>query len=200
MCIVIITDKFLFVIYNSSKVIFKLEIKKIHNCSVHFLENKYILAFRLDDGHTKGFRLEKNYSIIACQISDMFVKLNSGKKIKAVYTLKAPSYLANKKGQNNEKENTINNDVNNDDEKIDKSSYEKTLVDNDSVITFDNIDEKNSLNDIHLENENDNGKISTLKNRKKYNLINTNEARSKSSRQELDINNKDTVLDVNNFK
>ena len=114
--------------------------------------------------------------------------------------MKAPSYLANKKGQNNEKENTINNDVNNDDEKIDKSSYEKTLVDNDSVITFDNINEKNSLNDIHLENENDNGKISTLKNRKKYNLINTNEARSKSSRQELDINNKDTVLDVNNFK
>ena len=200
MCIVIITDKFLFVIYNSSKVIFKLEIKKIQNCSVHLLENKYILAFRLDDGHTKGFRLENNYSIIACQISDMFRKLNSSKKIKAVYTLKAPSYLANKKGQNNEKENIINNDINNDEEKLDKSSYEKTLVDNDSVITFDNIDEKNSLNDIHLEKENDNGKISTLKNRKKYNLINTNEAQSKSSRQELDINNKDTVLDVNNFK
>ena len=196
MCMVIITDKFIFVIYNSSKVIFKLEIKKIQNCSVHFMENKYILAFRLKDGHSKGFRLERNYSLIACQIHDMFgkINLNRNRNIKAVYTMNAPSIMPStikKEDKNEEKENKIIYE--NEEEKLDKSSYNKTLVDNDSVITFDN-DDKNSLNDIVIENENG------LRNKRKNYIITTNDAQSKSSRQGLVSKNEDIILDIKNNK
>ena len=204
MCMVIITNKFIFVIYNSSKLIFKLEIKKIQKCSVHFLENKYILAFRLEDGHTKGFRLENNYAIIACQINDMFGKMDLGKKIKAVYTIKAPMGMksANKKEEKNDDKNqdNIGNEINNDDdEKIDKSSYEKTVVDNDSVITFDNMDDK-KLDDMDDINIYDNKKTNILNNnRKEFNLITTNEL-SKSSRKGMISKNEDIYLDIKNFK
>ena len=203
MCMVIITDKFLFVIYNSSKVIFKLEIKKIHNCSVHLLENKYILAFRLDSGHTKGFKLENNYSLIACQIRDMFGKMDLGKKIKAVYSFKAPMglYTANKKQEKNDnkEENNINNEINNDEDKIDKSSYEKTLVDNDSVITFDSKDGKKSISD--LDNYLDEKKKNLKNKRTEYNLITTNEPfGTKSSRQGMTAKNEDIYLEITNNK
>ena len=191
MCMIIITDKYLIVIYNSNKVIFKLEIKKIQKCSIHLLDNKYILAFRLEDGHTKGFRLEYNYSVIACQIHDMFGKMELGKKIKAVYSFKTGMFAANKKNEDNKIEN--NNE--NDEEKIDKSSYDKTLVDNDSVITFDNINGNNSFD---LEQ-----KINTSLNskRREYNINQTNEPlQSKSSRQALITKNEDIYLNVKNIK
>ena len=198
MCMVIITNKYIFVISNLSKVVFKLEIRKIQNCSVHFIDNKYVLAFRLEDGHTKGFRLEKNYPIIACQISDMFGKMDLSKKIKAVYTIKFPGIPVGKKDEKNEQEIILNND---DDEKIDKSSYEKTLVDNDSVITFNSNDNKKGLdlNDIDTE-KHDNKKLNVLNNRKSYNITNTNEIQTKSSRHGLNTNNDDIYLDVKNMK
>ena len=203
MCMVIITDKYVFVIYNSSKVIFKLEIKKIHNCSIHLKDNKYILAFRLDDGHIKGFRLEQNYARIACQIYDMFGKIDLGKKIKAVYTIKAPAgmYSANKKDDKKDEKEQIIIKNEPEEEKIDQSSYAKTLVDNDSVITFDdNNDNKdaNILNDIEIYN---NG-MNKLKNKKQeYNIITTNDnIQSKSSRNGMITKNEDIYLDVKNFK
>ena len=207
MCMVIVTDRFIFVIYNSSKLIFKLEIKKIQNCSIHLIDNNYILAFRLDDGHTKGFRLEPNYFIIACQIYDMFGKMDLGKKIKAVYSFKAPMgmYSANKINERKNKEqNIINNEENIlEEDKIDKSSYEKTLVDNDSVITFDNLDEdKKSINDINDINIYNNGKMNNTRNKwNEYNVITTNEPlKSKSSRIEMINKNADIYLDVKNDK
>ena len=48
---------------------------------MHLLDNKFILAFRLEGKHTKGFRLEHNYSSIAFQIYDMFEKIDLGRKI-----------------------------------------------------------------------------------------------------------------------
>ena len=203
MCMVIITDAFLFVIYNSSKVIFKLEMKKIHSCTLHFVDGKYILAFKLENKQTKGFRLETNYALIACQINDMFGKMDLGKNIKAVYTIKAPPgiYSTNKKEEKNEagnkEQNKSDNFKNDDDDKIDKSSYNQTLVDNDSVITFDN--DKTKLSDIVIENENNN-RINGLNKRGNY-IISTNDAQSKSSRKPLNSkNDEDIILDVKNIK
>jgi hypothetical protein len=202
MCMVIITDIFLLVIYNSSKVIFKLEMKKIQSCTLHFVDGKYILAFKLNNNHTKGFRLETNYALIACQINDMFGKIDLGKSIKAVYTIKAPPgmYSARKKeDEKNEAENKDkgDNSKNDDDDKIDKSSYNQTLVDNDSVITFDN--DKAKLSDIEFENDNSD-KINGLNKRGNY-IISTNDAQSKSSRKPLKSkNDEDIILDIKNFK
>ena len=138
MCMVIITNKLIIVIYNSVKVIFKLEIKKIQNCTIHYIDDKYVLAFKLDENHYKGFKLEKNFADVACQIHDMFAKMNLGKNmkaVKAVYTLARPMLKNDNKDKKEEEEERIDKE---EEEKIDKSSYDNTLVDNDSVITFEN--------------------------------------------------------------
>ena len=147
--------------------------------------------------------METNYSLIACQINDMFRKMDLGKNIKAVYTIKAPPgmYSANKKeDEKNELENQDKNksdNSKNDDEKIDKSSYNQTLVDNDSVITFDNDNAK--LSDIVFENDN-NDKLNGLNKRRNF-IINTNEVQSRSSRKPLNSkNDEDIILDIKNFK
>ena len=179
MCMVVITDSLIVVIYNSTKVIFKLELKKINDCSAYYMDNKYILAFSLDDGKIKGFRLENHYANVACQIHDMFSEFGISKKITAVYTLNRPEFLIDKDKKEGEKKED-------EEEKIDKSSYENTLVENDSVITFDNdkinIKENFSLNDFG------------------NNMKNINEIQTNSSRNQLMSKNKDVYLEVKDYK
>ena len=179
MCMVVVTDMLIVVIYNSSKVIFKLEINKINNCSVHFIDNKYLLSFRLDDGHIKGFRLDTRYANVACQIHDMFSEMGITKSIKAVYTFKRPEIKNDEdKKQEEEKEN--------EEEKLDKSSYENTLVEDDSVITFDSdkikIKDSFGLNDLG------------------NNMKNFNEIQTNSSRNQIMSKNKDVYLEVKDYK
>ena len=178
MCMVVITRDLIVVIYNSTKVIFKLEINKINKCTLHFIDNKYILAFNLDNGHTKGFRLVNQYADVACQIYDMFSNMDLTKRIRAVYTLRRPGLEAKK-----EKEEEIK-DI--EEEKIDKSSYDNTLVDNDSVITFDN-DKINIKDNLDLNNLGNN--------KKNFNQLQTN-----SSRNQLMSKNKDVYLEVKDYK
>ena len=114
-------------------------------------------------------------------------------------------YSANKINEKKDKElNLIINEENNvEDEKIDKSSYEKTVVDNDSVITFDNLDEdKKKINDINDINIYHNGKMNNFKNkRNEYNIMTTNEPfKSKSSGIEILNKNIDIYLDIKNEK
>ena len=180
MCMVVITDTLLLVIYNMTKVIFKLEIKQINSCYVHFVDNHYILAFELNDGNKKGFKLDNKYSNIACEIHDMFSELGIMKKIKAVYTIARPiTSLEQDKIEELEKKE-------NEEEKIDKSNYEKTLVDNDSVITFDSkkleIKEKIDLNEMDK------------------NIKNINDIQTNSSRNQLMNKNKDVYLEVKDYK
>ena len=182
MCMVIITDTFVLVVYNMTKIIFKLEIRKINSCALHFIDNKYILAFTLDDRHIKGFKLEEGYANVACQIHDMFSEMGIMKNIKAVYTIARPTGLENK--DKNEKEEKKEKE--NEEEKIDKSSYEKTLVDNDSVITFDN-NKIDATKKITLDDMGNNLKI-------------INEIQTNSSRNQLMEKNKDVVLEVKNYK
>ena len=182
MCMVIITDTFVLVVYNMTKIIFKLEIRKINSCALHFIDNKYILAFTLDDRHIKGFKLEERYANVACQIHDMFSEMGIMKNIKAVYTIARPTGLENK--DKNEKEEKKEKE--NEEEKIDKSSYEKTLVDNDSVITFDN-NKIDATKKITLDDMGNNLKI-------------INEIQTNSSRNQLMEKNKDVVLEVKNYK
>ena len=182
MCMVILTDNLIVIVYNLTKVIFKLEIRKIHQCSVYFEDNKYILGFKLDDGSMKGFKLENKYSNVACEIYDMFTDLGIMKNIRAVYTVERPGLNVNK----DKKEEEDKND--DEEEKLDKSSYEKTLQDNDSVITFDN--EKNDIKEMFNTNLIGNN----------INNRNMNEIQTNSSRNQLMSKNKDVYLEVKDFK
>ena len=198
MCMVIITDKFLFVIYNSSKVIFQLKIKKIQKCALHFIDDKYLLAFYLKNG-VKGFRIENTYSLVACQINDIFEKMELAKKNKSLHRIKAPAGMYTMKNEldiENDKINSFNNET----EKIDKSSYNKTLVDNDdSVLTFDNNENIKSSKDAILETEKTN-KIVGLNNKRQNNIKTTEEDQQKSSRRILTTQNDDFILDLKNIK
>ena len=199
MCMAIITDKFLFVIYNSSRVIFQLKIKKIQKCSLHFIDDKYLLVFSLKNGLCKGFKIENTYSFIACQINDIFEKIELAKKNKFAHKIKAPTGMYSMK---NELEKDIDkiNSISNETEKIDKSSYNKTLVDNDdSVLTFDNNENPKSSKDIILESENNN-KIIGINNKKPSQIKNTEDDQQKSSRRILSTQNDDFILDLKNIK
>ena len=199
MCMAIITDKYLFVIYNSSKVIFQLKIKKITKCSLHFIDDKYLLAFSLNKGPSKGFRIENTYSLVACQINDIFEKMELAKRNKTLQKIKAPTGMYTTKNEL-EIENDQLNSINNETEKIDKSSYNKTLVDNDdSVLTFDNNENIKSSKDKILDAENTNKKIG-LNIKRQSNINNTEEEQQKSSRRILSTQNDDFILDLKNIK
>ena len=187
MCMAIITDDLILVIYNLVKVVFKLEIKKIKKCSVHFHENKYILAFTLDDDNIKGFRLDEKYAKVACEIYDMFSDIGLMKSIRAVYTIARPVQKENKEEENKEEEIKNEEEKKEEEEKLDKSSYAKTLVENDSVITFDN-DKKNMSEKINLDLIG-NG------------LRNLNEIQTNSSRNQfIPKNINDISLEVKDYK
>ena len=185
MCMVIITDDLILVIYNLTKVVFKLEIKKIKRCSVHFIENKYILAFILVDDHIKGFKLDEKYAKVACEIHDLFSDIGIMKNIRAVYTIARPGNNDIKNEEKKEEEKQDEEIKNEEEEKLDKSSYEKTLVENDSVITFDN--DKNINEKINLDGFGNN-------------LKNLNEIQTNSSRNQFMSKNNDVYLEVKDYK
>ena len=185
MCMVIITDDLILVIYNLTKVVFKLEIKKIKRCSVHFIENKYILAFTLVDDHIKGFKLDEKYAKVACEIHDLFSDIGIMKNIRAVYTIARPGNNDIKNEEKKEEEKQDEEIKNEEEEKLDKSSYEKTLVENDSVITFDN--DKNINEKINLDGFGNN-------------LKNLNEIQTNSSRNQFISKNNDVYLEVKDYK
>ena len=71
---VILTDKTLVVIYNMEKVIFKLSVKDITECFVHFVEKMYIIGFRLGEGEnstTRGFKFKEEESNVCCGLYDI---------------------------------------------------------------------------------------------------------------------------------
>ena len=187
MCMVIITDDLVLVVYNLVKVVFKLEIKKIKKCSVHFNENKYILAFTLDNDHIKGFKLDEKYAKVACEIYDMFSDIGLMKNIRAVYTIARPVNKENKEEEKKEEEEKQEEEgKKEEEEKLDKSNYDKTLVENDSVITFDN-DKKNLNEKIDVDMIGNNFK-------------NMNEIQTNSSRNQFIPKNNDIYLEVKDSK
>ena len=71
---VILTDKSLVVIYNMEKVIFRLNVKDIKECFVHFVDRKYVIGFRLGEGEnstTRGFRFKEEESNVCCGLYDI---------------------------------------------------------------------------------------------------------------------------------
>ena len=158
-----------------------------------------LLAFSLNKGPSKGFRIENTYSLVACQINDIFEKMELAKRNKNLQKIKAPTGMYSTKNEL-EIENDQLNSINNKTEKIDKSSYNKTLVDNDdSVLTFDNNENIKSSKDNILDTENTNKKVG-LNIKRQSNINNTEEEQQKSSRRILSTQNDDFILDLKNIK
>ena len=75
MSLVAVTNMYLNVIYDGKKIIFKLRLKEVRSCSLHFIDNKYILCFDMKKANIvenrKGFMLKKEYSNVACELYDL---------------------------------------------------------------------------------------------------------------------------------
>ena len=122
----------MYVIYNLQKIVFKLDLRKVENTSVHYLDDKFVLAFKLKENITKGFPIRYDYSTIATGLQDILYHMFN--KTQLMY-------------DPNEKQRAhLIYDIANREELIDKSSYtitignqsvysDKTLI---SKITFKN--------------------------------------------------------------
>ena len=116
----ILTDKFVYVIYNLQKIVFKLDLKHVSNTSLHYLDDKFIMAFTLKDNISKkGFPIRYDYSNVATQLQDILYYMFNKSQI-----MNAPD------GQQGPK--LIYDNITKDD-LIDKSSYANTLIGEQSV-------------------------------------------------------------------
>ena len=69
---VILTDRKLVVVYDMKKVIFLLKVKYIKDCKIHFVNNNYVLVFKLTNEKTRGFKLTESFGNVCCNIYNIF--------------------------------------------------------------------------------------------------------------------------------
>ena len=51
----ILTDYAIYVVYNTKKIIFEEHLKNIKNIKIHFIDNKFIIFFRLNNEKSRGY-------------------------------------------------------------------------------------------------------------------------------------------------
>ena len=118
----ILTDKAIYVIYNSDKLIFEAKLKSINSIEIHFFDNNFIVKLNKKNGHSKGFKVHKDYSKIPIELYDLISEILDKQKHLENLFLKKESGLD--KG-------IMGNIITYDEDYIyDKSSYGKTLTEN----------------------------------------------------------------------
>ena len=89
MSTVILTDLLLVVVYDSKKVIFKLDIMKVVKVFVHFVNGDFIMLLKLDNEKTRGFKINQDYAHVATKLYDFFHEMteaNRGDNNLSVYS------------------------------------------------------------------------------------------------------------------
>ena len=115
----ILTDKNMYVIYNNNRIIFKLNTQMATNAYVHYIDNKFYLAFKMKDNSTRGFPIRNEYSTVATGLHDILHhKYNRAQLMYAQDGKQGPVLMYNDLTQ---------------DDLFDKSSYAKTLIGEQSV-------------------------------------------------------------------
>ena len=71
----ILTDQAIYVIYNTSKIIFEEFLKNIKNVSIHFYDDNFIIVFKVKGGKTRGFSINKYYSRIPTELFDLLTPI-----------------------------------------------------------------------------------------------------------------------------
>ena len=131
---VILTDKSIYVIYDTQKIIFEENLRNINYVLVHFIDNKYVIIFKLLYGKSRGFFVNKDYPKIPTEIFDLIVPYLRRVKtmLASTKTLNLPirSFLGQIQKRADE----------NDDNSIDDSSYNNTV----SINTYNSL---KTLND-----------------------------------------------------
>ena len=143
----ILTDKYMYVIYNLQKIVFKLDLRKVVDTSVHYYDNKFFLAFKLNNNKTKGFPISNEYSTVATGLQDILYHMYNKSQI-----MYAPD---GKQGPD------LIYEVTTRDEMIEKSSYANTLIGEQSVFSDKTLISKltSQNNSVNNKNQKNNIKI-----------------------------------------
>ena len=129
---VIITDKSIYVVYNTKKIIFEELLKNINYTRIHFIDEKYVVFFKLFNGRSRGFRVNREYSKIVAEIYDLIVP--SLRRIQTILFASSIYKESNIKNIDDEKKNDgIKND-----EDISSNSNTITLNTYNSLKTLNN--------------------------------------------------------------
>ena len=134
-CSAVLTDKFMYVIYNMQKIVFKLELNNVINTTIHYIDNKFILAFQLKNNKIKGFPLRNDYSNVVTALQDILYHMFNKSQIMSSYVGRQKTYMSNNFILGNEL--------------IEKSSYANTLFGEQSVFS-----EKTLFSKITFKNKN----------------------------------------------
>ena len=115
----ILTDKAIYVVYNTKKIIYEELIENIKLSNVHFIDDKFIIAFKLNNGHSRGFSINKDYSKVATELNNLIVPvLTRVQTMNLLY--KNTNFI----------ERGIIGQKGHDEEDIDISSYNRTMTEN----------------------------------------------------------------------
>ena len=127
----ILTDKFMYVVYNMQKIIFKLDLQQVVNTNVHYYDDKFILAFKLNNGTTKGFPIRNDYSTVATGLDDILYHMfNKSQIMNAPNGVQGPNLIY---------------DISTRDELIEKSSYARTIIGEQSIYSDKTLTSKLTL-------------------------------------------------------
>ena len=149
----ILTDKYMYVVYNMQKIVFKLDLQKVNNTNVHYIDDKFILAFILKNGKAKGFSIRNEYSTVATGLQDILYHMFNKSKI-----MFSPD---GKQGPDLVYDTTTRDDL------IEKSSYANTLIGEQSVYS-----DRTLVSKITVRNNINKNKLNSLINKKSYGFDN----------------------------
>ena len=121
----ILTDKAIYVVYNTQKIIFEELIKNIKTVTIHYLDEKYIICFSLFNGRSRGFRINKEFSKIPAELFDLINQIL--KRAQTILSISRNTNIATRTTLGESQKIKNENDF---DENIDISSYTKTITTN----------------------------------------------------------------------
>ena len=150
----ILTDDHMYVVYDNRKIIFKLNTGKARNANVHYIDDRFYLAFEMKDNGIRGFPIKYEFSTVATGLHDiLYHHYNKGQIMYSQDGKLGPS--------------VVYNDLTMDD-LFDKSSYANTLIGQPSIYSDKTLfskltvrnstsvkikNKKNNINNQILENE-----------------------------------------------
>ena len=115
----ILTDQAIYVVYNTSKIIFEEFVKNIKNVTIHFFDDKFVIVFKIKDGKARGFSINKYYSKIPTELFDLLNPMLKRAQTMLLSNRSTGIFIKEYMGQ-----------VQRYDEDIDISSYGTTLTHN----------------------------------------------------------------------